>query len=120
MLTADIHPDGIATLRLGQPERRNALSIAMRDALEAWATDNRVRVVILTAAGSSFCAGFDLCLLCDVPIATPNAVFAHPGIKFGTPPLFTPCSGSWARVSRGSCASRVGASMRKRDGASGW
>ena len=64
MLTAEIHPDGIATLRLDQPERRNALSIAMRDAisdtLEAWATDDRVRVVVLTAAGSTFCAGFDL------------------------------------------------------------
>jgi enoyl-CoA hydratase/carnithine racemase len=64
MLTAEIHPDGIATLQLDQPERRNALSIAMRDAisdtLEAWTTDERVRVVVLTAAGSTFCAGFDL------------------------------------------------------------
>jgi len=94
MLTAEIHPDGIATLRLEQPERRNALSIAMRDAisdtLEEWATDDRVRVVVLTAAGISFCAGFDLCLLCDMRIASPNAVFAHPEIKFGAPPLFTP------------------------------
>lgn len=139
MLTADIHPDGIAVLRLDQPDRRNALSIAMRyaisDTLEAWTTDERVRVVMLTAAGSTFCAGFDLtefakpelartirdsshryhrvvwqfpkpviaavdgpafgggfdlCLLCDMRIATPNAVFAHPEIKFGAPPLFTP------------------------------
>ena len=49
MLTAEIRPDGIAMLRLDQPERRNALSIAMRDAisdtLEAWTTDDRVRVV---------------------------------------------------------------------------
>ena len=139
MLVAEIHPDGIATLRLNQPERRNALSIAMRDAisdtLESWATDDRVRVIVLTAAGSTFCAGFDLkefakpelaktirdsshryhlavwqfpkpviaavngaafgggfdlCLLCDMRIATPNAVFAHPEIKFGAPPLFTP------------------------------
>ena len=64
MLAAEIHPDGIATLRLDQPERRNALSIAMRDAisdaLQEWAIDDRVRVVVLTAAGSTFCAGFDL------------------------------------------------------------
>ena len=64
MLTAEIHSDGIATLRLEQPDRRNALSIAMRDAisdtLEEWTTDDRVRVVVLTAAGISFCAGFDL------------------------------------------------------------
>lgn len=84
-LTADIHPDGIATLRLDQPERRNALSIAMRDALEAWATDNRVRVVILTAAGSSFCAGFDLCLLCDVPIATRTPSSPIPGSSSALP-----------------------------------
>src|SRR5262245_14435990 len=64
MLTAEIHPDGIAMLRLDAPERRNALSIAMRDAisdiLESWRADERVRVVVLTASGSSFCAGFDL------------------------------------------------------------
>ena len=136
---AEIQADGIATLRLDQPERRNALSIAMRDAmsdtLDERATDDRVRVVVLTAAGTTFCAGFDLkdfskpelaktirdsstryhlavwqfpkpgiaavngaafgggfdpCLLCDMRIATPNAVFAHPEIKFGAPPLFTP------------------------------
>ena len=33
MLATEIDPDGIATLRLDQPERRNALSIAMRDAI---------------------------------------------------------------------------------------
>ena len=64
MLTAEIHPDGIATLCLDQSERRNALSIAMRDAisdtLEVWTADDRVRVVVLTTAGSTFCAGFDL------------------------------------------------------------
>lgn len=139
MLTADIHSDGIAVLRLDAPDRRNALSIAMRDAIsdtfEAWTTDDRVRVVVLAATGSTFCAGFDLkefakpelartirdsshryhlavwqfhkpviaaidgpafgggfdlALLCDMRIATPNAVFAHPEIKFGAPPLFTP------------------------------
>ena len=139
MLVAEVHPNGIATLRLDQPERRNALSIAMRDAisdtLEKWTADDRVRVVILTAGGSTFCAGFDLkefakpelartirdssrryhlavwqfpkpviaavngaafgggfdlCLLCDMRLATPSAAFAHPEIKFGAPPLFTP------------------------------
>lgn len=139
MLRADIQPDGVAVMRLDQPERRNALSIALRDAisetLKAWAGDDRVRAVILTAAGSTFCAGFDLkefaepdlaktirdsshryhlavwrfpkpviaaidgpalgggfdlALLCDVRIATTNAVFGHPEIKFGAPPLFTP------------------------------
>ncbi|GFG52010.1 hypothetical protein CQY20_18405 [Mycolicibacterium agri] len=54
MVVAEIHPDGIATLRLDRPDRRNALSIAMRDAisdtLEDWASNDGVRVVVLTAA----------------------------------------------------------------------
>jgi enoyl-CoA hydratase/carnithine racemase len=139
MLATDIDPDGIAVLRLDNEQRRNALSIAMRDAisdtLDQWATDDRVRVVVLTGTGTTFCAGFDLkefvqpdlartirdssrryhlavwqfakpviaavngaafgggfdlALLCDMRIAVPAAVFAHPEIKFGAPPLFTP------------------------------
>ena len=46
--------------------------------------------VIAAVNGAAFGGGFDLCLLCDMRIATPNAVFAHPEIKFGAPPLFTP------------------------------
>jgi enoyl-CoA hydratase/carnithine racemase len=56
--------DGVATLTLARPERRNALSIKLRDELtqqlEDWAADPAVRVVVLTGAGSTFCAGFDL------------------------------------------------------------
>ena len=33
---------------------------AISDTLESWATDDRVRVIVLTATGSTFCAGFDL------------------------------------------------------------
>jgi enoyl-CoA hydratase/carnithine racemase len=46
--------------------------------------------VIAAVNGAAFGGGFDLCLLCDMRIATPDAVFAHPEIKFGAPPLFTP------------------------------
>jgi len=56
--------DGVVTLTLNRPERKNALSIALRDqvsdALDALAVDERVRVVVLTGAGSAFSAGFDL------------------------------------------------------------
>jgi enoyl-CoA hydratase len=139
MLATDVDSDGVAVLRLDNEHRRNALSIAMRDAisdtLDEWAADDRVRVVVLTGTGAAFCAGFDLkefaqpdlartirdssrryhltvwqfpkpmiaavngaalgggfdlCLLCDIRIATSNAVFGHPEIKFGAPPLFTP------------------------------
>lgn len=56
--------DGIVTLTLNRPDRKNALSIALRDAvsdaLDQLALDDEVRVVILTGAGTVFSAGFDL------------------------------------------------------------
>lgn len=138
-IAVEVADDGVATLTLARPERRNALSIGLRDEiaaqLEGWASDPAVRVVVLTGAGSSFCAGFDLdefaqadlarrirdssrryhlavwtfpkpllaavngpalaggldlCALCDCRVASSDAVFGHPEIKFGAPPLFTP------------------------------
>ena len=131
--------DGIATLTLNRPEQRNALSLELRGAitkhLRLWHDDPDVRVVVLAAEGSAFCAGFDLtefgqqglareirhnsaeyhrvvwafpkpvvaalngpalgggfdlATLCDLRIASTEAVFGHPEIKFGAPPLFTP------------------------------
>lgn len=56
--------DGVATITLNSPERRNVLdatSIAgMREALATAAADDAVRVVVLTGAGNTFCAGADL------------------------------------------------------------
>jgi E-phenylitaconyl-CoA hydratase len=56
--------DGIATITLNRPERRNALDLAMMRGLEeAWArvaNDDRVQVAVLTGTGSVFCAGVDL------------------------------------------------------------
>jgi enoyl-CoA hydratase/carnithine racemase len=56
--------DGVATVTLNRPEKRNALSMAMRDQVIAGladlAGDNEVKVVIVTGAGDAFCAGFDL------------------------------------------------------------
>jgi enoyl-CoA hydratase len=56
--------DGVAALTLNRPEKKNALSIALRDevsdALDALAHDERTKVVTLTGAGDVFCAGFDL------------------------------------------------------------
>ncbi|REE95849.1 enoyl-CoA hydratase-related protein [Thermomonospora umbrina] len=55
---------GIATITLNAPQRRNALSAAVRNGLaEALAragADDGVRAVVLTGAGTSFCAGADL------------------------------------------------------------
>ena len=56
--------DGIATLTLMRPQKRNAMSRAMIDALAQAArdlgTDPDVRAVVIAAAGSVFCAGGDL------------------------------------------------------------
>jgi len=63
-LLSSLDADGILTLTLNRPEKRNALSkaierllpIVTRDA----AIDPAVRVVILTGAGKGFCAGGDV------------------------------------------------------------
>jgi enoyl-CoA hydratase/carnithine racemase len=131
--------EGIAVLTLDRPEKRNALSIALREEiverLVGWHDDPEVRAVVFTGAGAAFCAGFDLdefadpelarpifhssaryhrvlwafpkptiaavngaamgggfdlAVLCDLRIASSEAAFGHPEIKFGAPPLFTP------------------------------
>ncbi|WP_119731655.1 enoyl-CoA hydratase-related protein [Thermomonospora amylolytica] len=55
---------GIATITLNAPERRNALSVAVRtglgERLAEVAADDGVRAVVLTGAGTVFCAGADL------------------------------------------------------------
>jgi len=55
---------GIGVITLNRPEKRNALSIAMRreisHCLSLWEDDPEISVVIFTGAGASFSAGFDL------------------------------------------------------------
>jgi len=55
---------GVATLMLDRPDKHNSLSAPMIDELTSAArqlgSDDAVRVVILTGAGASFCAGGDL------------------------------------------------------------
>jgi len=56
--------DGIAHLNLNAPEKLNALSEAMLDALQeqfdALQDDRAVRAVIISGSGKAFCAGHDL------------------------------------------------------------
>ncbi len=55
---------GIATLTVNRPDKKNALSIAVRDAisdqLERLAADEALKVLVVTGAGTCFSAGFDL------------------------------------------------------------
>ncbi|HEX6032641.1 MAG TPA: enoyl-CoA hydratase/isomerase family protein [Tepidiformaceae bacterium] len=55
---------GVARIVLNRPEKRNALNHQLLDdidaAFEAAERDDSVRVVVLSGAGPSFCAGYDL------------------------------------------------------------
>lgn len=55
--------DGVALLTLHRPDKRNALSRALRGeivlCLEEMERDEAVSAVVLTGAGPAFCAGFD-------------------------------------------------------------
>jgi enoyl-CoA hydratase/carnithine racemase len=55
--------DGVALLTLNRPEKRNALSIELREllveALEGLGGDDDVRCAVLTGAGTAFCSGMD-------------------------------------------------------------
>lgn len=68
----------IAVLTLNRPDKLNALSYelveALHDALDAAGNDNTVRVVVLTGAGRGFCSGLDL--------STPNPDEAGGGTEF--------------------------------------
>src|SRR6201985_2678994 len=54
----------VAVLTLNRPKARNALDDGMRETLrqelEALSADPDVRVIVLTGAGSAFCAGGDI------------------------------------------------------------
>jgi enoyl-CoA hydratase/carnithine racemase len=55
--------DGVALVTLQRPEKRNALSLDMREemaaAFAALAAEDGVRCALLTGAGSAFCSGMD-------------------------------------------------------------
>ena len=64
LVHTDRPADGVALLTLNRPERRNALSTALRQEtnalLAALAEDESVRTLVVTGTGTVFCAGFDL------------------------------------------------------------
>ena len=69
--------DGVTTITLNRPEKRNAMSPQlhreMYDCLTDLRYDKDTRVIIITGAGESFCAGQDL-----------EAVFYRDGFAAGT------------------------------------
>jgi len=62
-LQIDVDARGVATVILNRPDKHNSLNAALiselSDAMTVLAEDRAVRVVVLTGAGKSFCAGGD-------------------------------------------------------------
>jgi enoyl-CoA hydratase/carnithine racemase len=73
--------NGVLTLTLNRPDRRNAIDPELRDALaaalDAAATDPQVRGVVITGAGGAFCAGGDLARFDELHDARAYRHIAH-------------------------------------------
>jgi enoyl-CoA hydratase/carnithine racemase len=73
--------DLVGWITLNRPAKRNAISQAMRTALAEslaeLASDDAIRVVILTGAGPAFCAGVDLT---DRPVSDQHPMAAVPPV----------------------------------------
>lgn len=63
-IQAEVSDQKVGILTLNRPDKRNALSIQLRqevsECLKSWENSPEVGVVIITGAGSTFTAGFDL------------------------------------------------------------
>ncbi|MFG1187713.1 enoyl-CoA hydratase-related protein [Xanthobacter aminoxidans] len=74
--------DGVSLVRLNRPEARNALSRALKDALDAALLDaeraSDVRVIVLTGTPEAFCAGGDIKELGAVTVEEQLAMREHP------------------------------------------
>jgi methylglutaconyl-CoA hydratase len=70
------HRDAVATITLNRPDKRNAITTTMmaelQTALDAIEKNHSIRVVILTGAGTCFCAGMDLEMLAAIAQQSPT------------------------------------------------
>jgi len=114
--------DGIATITLNRPERRNAISIAVAKRLhELWDVVDRdpaVRVVILTGSDcGTFCAGMDLKEAAELRATTGKDVLqfmpdpSYSRIRDVTKPMIAAINGfapAGGMMLAGNCDLRVG------------
>jgi enoyl-CoA hydratase len=82
--------DGIATVTLNRPHVRNALSHDLRaqlgETVSELDADASVGAIVLTGAGSAFCAGVDIRELeSGTPPPTPIGPLTHPFVTSTTP-----------------------------------
>lgn len=92
------HKDGVATLWLNRPKKRNAITHEMwrgiGDLVSSLAADASVRALVLRGVGEHFCAGADIAGLAELPLReyhaanqyadTTLAAFPKPSIAFIT------------------------------------
>src|ERR1700749_5053812 len=68
-MVSDIDECGVVWVTLNRPEKKNALSITLRDevsnAFDELGADPTVRVIVITGSGPVFSAGFDLVEFAD-------------------------------------------------------
>ncbi len=74
--------DGVATVTLNRPDKLNAWTVKMghevEHAVKAASGDDAVRVIVITGAGRSFCAGADLSLIQAVTSGDSGETMATP------------------------------------------
>lgn len=86
-IRTEVDADGVATVTIDRPDKRNAMTYAMlaafTQAVGRLGEDEAVRVVIVTGAGGTFCAGTDLADLATIPGETRGVRGgAHEGEKW--------------------------------------
>ena len=63
LVTTEVH-ERVAVLTLNDPDKRNAVTLAMNDeiiaALDVWESDDGIGALVVTGAPPAFCAGADL------------------------------------------------------------
>ncbi|HYI63078.1 MAG TPA: crotonase/enoyl-CoA hydratase family protein [Acidimicrobiales bacterium] len=79
-------PDGVTVVRIGRPERRNAIDSAtaqrLHDELIAFDEDPDLRVAVLTGDERAFCAGADLK---DLPALRPSGPLGPTRLQLSKP-----------------------------------
>lgn len=84
----DAFSAGFDLAEFRRPEEfENLLESSSRYHRDVW---NFPKPTIAAIHGVALGGGFDLATLCDIRICSETVLFAHPEIKFGAPPLFTP------------------------------
>src|SRR6478736_3384690 len=79
--------DRVAIITLNRPEARNAMSDnltpALRNMIKTCGENPEVGALLITGAGTAFCAGLALAMACDIRIAAQSAFLSTGYLKVG-------------------------------------